>query len=64
MVKIKTINNGGFGVVSLYENNGILYAVKELINKWDPRNWKMFTREIDLIPHILFNLQNLHSICY
>jgi serine/threonine-protein kinase PpkA len=49
MVKIKTINNGGFGVVSLYENNGILYAVKELINKWDPRNWKMFTREIDLM---------------
>ncbi len=49
MVKIRTINQGGFGIVSLYENKGIYYAVKQLINSWDPRNWKMFTREIDLM---------------
>ncbi|MCC6181901.1 MAG: serine/threonine protein kinase [Bacteroidia bacterium] len=49
MVKIRTINQGGFGVVSLYENKGIYYAVKQLLNKWDPRNWKMFAREIDIM---------------
>lgn len=49
MVKIRTINQGGFGIVSLYEDQGFYYAVKQLINKWDPRNWKMFTREIDIM---------------
>ncbi len=50
MEKIKTIGQGGLGIVSLYqEANGQQYAVKRMINPWDNNYVKRFKKEIEII---------------
>ncbi|HNW89733.1 MAG TPA: serine/threonine-protein kinase [Bacteroidales bacterium] len=53
MIRIKTIGQGGLGVVSLYQaSNGNNYAVKQMIYQWDETHFERFKREIKIMANL------------
>lgn len=54
MQRIRTIGQGGLGVVSLYQaTNGNNYAVKQMIYQWDENHFERFKREIDIMANLV-----------
>jgi serine/threonine protein kinase len=68
MKRIRTIGNGGLGVVTLYQTtDGKNYAVKHMINQWDDNHYERFKREVEIMLNLAhknivkvinFNIQN------
>ena len=54
MNRIRTLGQGGLGIVSLYEaTNGQEYAVKQMIYYWDDRHYERFKREVNILKNLL-----------
>lgn len=53
MVRVRTIGQGGLGIVSLYEaTDGQRYAVKQMLYQWDNNHYARFKREIDIMANL------------
>ena len=53
MNRIRTIGQGGLGIVDLYQaENGNQYAVKQMQYKWDENNYERFKREISIMKNL------------
>ena len=56
MNRIRTIGQGGLGIVSLYQaTNGNYYAVKQMIYHWDETHYERFKREINIMKELVHN---------
>jgi serine/threonine protein kinase len=54
MNRIRTLGQGGFGVVSLYqETNGQCYAVKQMLSTWNAHLFERFKREIQIMKSLV-----------
>ncbi len=54
MNRIRTIGQGGLGIVSLYqETNGKNYAVKQMLYQWDESHYERFKREIEIMANLV-----------
>jgi len=54
MNRIRTIGQGGLGIVSLYQaTNGNNYAVKQMIYEWDENHFERFKREINIMANLV-----------
>ncbi|MFI5204703.1 MAG: serine/threonine-protein kinase [Flavobacteriales bacterium] len=54
MDRVRTIGQGGLGVVSLYKSsNGQHYAVKHMIYQWDDNHYSRFKREIEIMRNLI-----------
>lgn len=50
MNRIKTLGQGGLGIVALYQaQDGKNYAVKQMLNQWDESHYERFKREIEIM---------------
>lgn len=53
MVFVRNVGQGGLGKVSLYKaNNGVLYAVKQMLYEWDEHHYQRFVREVKLMSEL------------
>lgn len=54
MNRVKTLGQGGFGIVSLYQTtNGQQYAVKQMIYDWDNTHYERFKREVEIMANLI-----------
>lgn len=68
MNRIRTLGQGGLGIVSLYQTtDGKTYAVKQMSNQWDDNHYERFKREVEIMVNLAhknivkvlnFNVQN------
>ena len=53
MQRIRNIGQGGLGIVDLYQaQNGVHYAVKQMIYAWDENHFERFKREINIMANL------------
>ena len=53
MIRLRTLGQGGLGIVSLYQTqNGENYAVKQMIYHWDSTHYERFKREIEIMANL------------
>lgn len=53
MQRVRNIGQGGLGCVDLYRNNeGNLYAVKQMLYAWDKDHFERFKREINIMAEL------------
>jgi len=56
MNRIRTLGQGGLGIVSLYQTSeGEQYAVKQMLNPWDESHHERFKREIKIMANLVHN---------
>ncbi len=54
MKRIRTLGQGGLGIVSLYKTtNGQQYAVKQMLYSWDDNHYERFKREIKIMADLI-----------
>lgn len=54
MERIRTLGQGGLGIVSLYQTtNGQNYAVKQMLYHWDDNHYERFKREIEIMAKLV-----------
>lgn len=54
MNRVRTIGQGGLGIVSLYQNvDGRLYAVKQMKYVWDNNLYERFKREVEIMANLV-----------
>jgi len=54
MIRLRTLGQGGLGIVSLYQaQDGQNYAVKQMIYYWDNTHYERFKREIEIMANLL-----------
>lgn len=54
MNRIKTLGQGGLGIVSLYQaTDGQNYAIKQMLYHWDESNYERFKREIEIMAKLV-----------
>ncbi len=54
MNRIRTLGQGGLGIVSLYQaTNGQNYAVKQMLYQWDDNHYERFKREVEIMANLV-----------
>ena len=54
MNRIRTLGQGGLGIVSLYQaTNGQSYAVKQMLYDWDANHYERFKREVEIMANLV-----------
>lgn len=54
MNRIRTLGQGGLGIVSLYQaTNGQSYAVKQMLYEWDANHYERFKREVEIMANLV-----------